>query len=304
VEIADAPATTGEVADGTTPPSPRGNERERSLILLATIVVTAVLGATASASATALLIGVAVVQAAMIFGWVLGSGMPGRIGAILAAAAASGGADGAVAAWPTSALSPLLATLGLALPVLFVHQLTRGVVRARVVESLSASAALVVSVVALTGFVQLRHEFEGRSMALAAILTVGIALAVGQLTDLVWSRPRLDPAVPRGLVGLVIATIAGAAIGGWLLRDSTVFSRERGVLLSAGVALLAALVSVGTSFVAHGLTVASAVDAAVDDRSEFAVVHPSRPLRRPLPLAIIPFALAAPAAYVLFLSVG
>ena len=275
-------------------------EFDRTRVLLAAAVVTAVLAAAASADDRhVLLAAIAVVQAALILGWVFGSGMPGRIGAVLIAVAAAAGADVAVNAWPTSALSPLLAPLGLGILVMFIHQLTRGVVRARVVESLSGVATVLVAAIALTAFAQLRNEFEGRSMAIAAVLASGGAVAIGLLADLVWSRPRFDPEVPRGLLSVVVGGAAGAAVGGWVLRDSDQLTTSHAVLICAGLAVLSVLVSVGTAFIGYGLGEAPAAPS-----SEFAVVHRPRPVLRPLPEAIIPIALVAPAAYVLFLSVS
>ena len=105
------------------------------------IVVGVALAWTARSGATQLLVAIAAVQALLAFGWSLGlrPARPHR-GAIVIAALAAAGADVAVSIWPHSRLSPLLAVLGLAMPVLLVHQLMRGVGRVRVVESLGSIA--------------------------------------------------------------------------------------------------------------------------------------------------------------------
>ena len=202
-------------------------------------------------------------------------------------AAAMGSADVVVAHWPRSALSPMLATFGLAIPAMFIHQLTRGVVRTRVVESLAGIALIMVIGVSLTGYLVLRHEFDAPIVTVAAIGSAGVAVAVSYLVDFVWARPHFDPAVRRGLTGVVLAIAAAAGVAFALLRDRPEFTVGKGALLCAAIGALAALVSVGTSFVAYGLR---------DQDS-------GRRLR-PLPIGLAPLCLVAPVAYLLFLSTG
>ena len=215
--------------------------------------------------------------------------MPGRIGAVLIGGAATAAADVAVSHWPHSQLSPLLGILGLAVPAMFAHQLIRGVVRARVVESLSGIAMIIVAVIALPSLLQLRHELGGGHMVAAAALSSGVAVAVGLLVDLVWSRPRFDPDVPRGLTGVVLGTAAGAAVGVYLVRHLSQFSTERAVLYCAGIAAASALVGVATSLISYSSPLTGPV------------ARPAR-LLRPVALALLPIMLVAPGAYVLFLN--
>src|SRR5690242_12782368 len=95
------------------------------------IVVGAALGVTARLSALDLLIGLAAVQAATAFAVVYGFGLPGRKGTVVLAALAAAGADVVVSVWPHSRLGTLLPVLGLAVPLLIVHQLVRGAARLR-----------------------------------------------------------------------------------------------------------------------------------------------------------------------------
>ncbi len=101
--------------------------------------------------------------------------------------------------WPHGRLGTLLAVLGLALPVMFVHQLARGAARVQVVSSLSAVAVLVLAEVSLPALLQLRHEFGagalGGRVVATAVAAVAGALVVGCLVDLVMPAPRFDPAV-------------------------------------------------------------------------------------------------------------
>ncbi len=270
--------------------------------IIATLA-TAVLAVGAGIGPGALIAGVALLQAALVVGGVLATGLPGRWGGLVIAGAAAGGADVAVAAWPTSALSPLLAVLGLATPVMFIHQLARGVVRARVVESLSAIALLVVAAVALTAYVQLRNEYGGRAMVLGSVLAIGAALVAGALADLVWCRPRLDPQVNRGTPALVVGLAVGAAAAWLILRGhagaTAGLHGTRAAALGAGLGVLTAFLSAATGFATHGLV----VDAATQP-SDFAVVHQPVPWLRPALMALVPIALLAPVAYALALALG
>ena len=116
----------------------------------------------ANAGPGQLVLGVAIVQGVLIVAWVFGTDMPGRIGALIIAVLAAVASDAVMSAWPHSQLGPLIGVLGLAVPAMFVHQLARGVVRSRVVESLSAVAVVVVATVALSALIQLRHETDAR----------------------------------------------------------------------------------------------------------------------------------------------
>ena len=177
--------------------------------------------------------------------------MPGRLGAIIIGAGTAAATDFAVMHWPHSALSPMLGILGLAVPVMFAHQLIRGVIRSRVVESLSGIALMIAAVVALPALVQLRHEAGGGHMVAATTLAGGVAVALGLLVDLVWSRPRFDPDVARGLSGVVLGTVAGAAIGAYLLRNQPQFTTAQAILYCAGIAAVSALVGVAASLVVY-----------------------------------------------------
>ncbi len=274
------------------PPVTGLRESSGTRALLVAVLAAAGLAAGAASGQVALTVAIAVVQVALIFGWVLGTSMPGRIGGLLIALGGAAAADVVVLVWPRSALSPLLPVLGVAIPALFVHQLTRGVVRARVVESLSDIVLVLLAVVALPAYLQLEHEFQGSLLASGALLAGGTAVAVGYLADLVWSRPRFDPAVPRGLTAAVLSVIAGAAAGAIRLRDVLTVDATHAVLLAAGIAALSALVAVAVSFMIIQ------APSATSGRSSRAA------LLTPLPAALLPFAFVAPAAYVICLSVG
>ncbi len=272
---------------------------DAELGLLVTLAAAVVLGgglaAAARAGATPLLAGVAVVQFVLAVSWVFGTQLPGRKGAVVLAALAAAGADVAVSVWPHGKLGPLLAVLGLAVPVLFVHQLTRGAARVQVVSSMSAVAALVLGEVALPALLQLRHEFgtggvDGLAgkVAAAAVAAIAGAVVIGCLVDLLLPAPRFDPEVPRGLLGLIAAAGLGGALGYLLLRHQTDFIGGRSVFVGAALGALAGLIAIAMAFVLHS------------------TVPPERGVGRrvrPLLGAVAPLAVLAPAAFLLCLAI-
>ena len=269
---------------------------ESELGLVTTLLVGAVLGVglvvAARIGATALLVGVAVVQALLGVSWVFGTQVPGRKGAVALAALAAGGADVAASVWPHGKLGPLLAVLGLALPLMFVHQLTRGAARVQVVSSMSAVGMLVLAEVAAAAALQLRHEFGpgavGGRVAAAALAAVAGAVVVGCLVDLVLPAPRFDPAVPRGLLGLVAAAGLGGSLGYLMLRGQADFPGGRSAFVGASLGALTGFVAIATAFVLHSTE-----------------PPPSALARRLRPVlsAALPLAVLAPAAFLLCLAI-
>ena len=83
-----------------------------------------------------------------------------------------------------------------------------------------------------------------------ALLAVGAALVVGHLVDLVLPRPQLADGVPRGLVGAVLAVLAGAAVAvlaAGLVGD--VLDERRALVHGAVVSGVAALTGLVASYV-------------------------------------------------------
>src|SRR5919198_3421634 len=70
-----------------------------------------------------------VLQALLVLAWLVGTGLPGRIGGLLIGAGVAGVADLVLYARGKASLAGLLGVLALAVPALLVHQLSRGVVR-------------------------------------------------------------------------------------------------------------------------------------------------------------------------------
>lgn len=212
------------------------------------VVLAGVLAVGASVGPVLTLVGVAVVQAVLVPCWVLGNGIPGRIGAITLGLLAAAGADAAVMHWHESGYSPVLGVLGVAIPLMFAHQLTRGVVRTRVVESLAGIAVLVVAAVSAAGLVVLRYEADGRTIALAVSLALGVALLVAHLTDAVLPSPRFDPSMDRGLPAVVLGVVAGGVAGYLVSRNLIDFAGGRSAFVGAAIGAVACLLSIGASF--------------------------------------------------------
>ncbi len=246
----------------------------------------------ARVGATPLLVMVAVVQAALTLTYVLGTSLPGRWGAVVLAAAAAAVADVSVSVWPHGRLGVLIATFGLAIPAMFVHQLTRGAARVRLVASMSAIAVLLFAVIALAALPQLRHEFGGADHAgrvvAAALATVSAALVAGYLADLVLPVPRIDPQVARGVVALIVALGAGTLTGYLLLRAEPGFGDGRSVFVAVVLAAVATLISVAAGF--------AFADA---PRPRTALGRAARPMAA----ALLPFAVLAPVVFLMCVAI-
>jgi hypothetical protein len=270
--------------------------REIDLSLVSTVAAAVVVGVglvlTARAGALALLIAIAAVQALLAAAWVFGASVPGRKGALVLAAMAAAAADVTVSVWPHGRLGTLLAVLGLALPVMFVHQLTRGAARVQVVASMSAVALLILGEVSLPALLQLRHEFSadalgGRVSAAVAAALAG-ALVVGCFVDMIMPAPRFDPAVPRGLLALVASAGLGGSLGYLMLRRQDEFEAGRSVFVGAALGALAGLLAIATAFVLYS------------------VPEPAGRIGRRLRPAlsvVLPIGLLAPVAFLLCLAI-
>jgi hypothetical protein len=232
----------------------------------------------------------------LIGSWVLGTGLPGRIGGIVLGLAAAGATDAVVSRWHDQGYGPVLGVLGVAIPVMFVHQLTRGVVRSRVVESLADITVLLVAVTAIAGFLLLRHQANGdvTTPAMLGALTVGLVLA--HLTDLALPALRFDPEVNRGLPAVVVG-LAGGGVVGLLALDRVIdFAGGRGAFAGAAVAAVGCLLSIGAAFAGHHSTLS---DASLVSDDDVLARRPGVVALQPVAAVLMTFALAGPAAYVL-----
>ncbi|MDP9091585.1 MAG: hypothetical protein M3N95_01195 [Actinomycetota bacterium] len=270
-------------------------EPEVELNLLGSLAVVLVVGVglvfAARAGALALLIAVAVVQALLAVAWIFATSMPGRIGGLFVAAGAAAGSDLAVSIWPHSRLETLLAVFALAIPLMFVHQLSRGAARVRIVESLSGVAMLVAAVTAVPALLQLRHEFAPSSAG--AHVVAGVteaaagALIVGYLVDMIMPAPRFDAAIGRGLLAVVAAAGLGGSVGHLAITGGAQFHGARGAFIGAALGALVGLLAVAVAFVEFASPPAGGLALRA----------------RPVLSALLPLSLIAPIAFLLCLAI-
>lgn len=212
----------------------------------------AILWAGAASGTVGLAVAVAVAQAALAVSWVLATSLPGRVGAVVIGLAAAAASDATVLRWYEHGYESALSVLGLALPVMFCHQLMRGVVRNRVVESLSGLAILLLGICSASGLLLLIRQGEGRHQVMGVVAAICAAVLVSCVIDAVLARPRFDPTVNRGLLGLIAGVLAGAAAGYLPLRTVADLTGQRALAAAALTAAVACLLSVGASFTAAG----------------------------------------------------
>jgi hypothetical protein len=188
---------------------------------------------------------VLVLQLGLVLSWVLVTGIQGFAGSLAVGAGAAVAADLALVLPERPELGDLLAVFGVGFLALVLQQMVRRP-RTELVASLAGSAMMLVAVAALGGLLILERTGSGADRALVALLAVGVALVVGHVVDLVLPRPQLADGVPRGLAGLVLGVVAGAAVAVGAARLVDVLD-DVGALVhgaaAGGVAALSALVA-------------------------------------------------------------
>jgi hypothetical protein len=248
------------------------------------LVVVAVAGVTAlslTQGETGRLVAVAVLQLALVAGWVVATGIRGRLGSLALGVAAAAGADLALLLPDRPQLDGLLAVLGLGFLAAVVHQMARPSPRIYLVASLAGVVLLLCSVSSLAVLLGVGRLDDGERALVTAVLAVGAALLVGHLVDLVLPRPQLAAGVPRGLLALVLAVAAAVVVA--LVRRTGGALLDTLSALTYGAALggVAALMALGASYVVAERRGAS--------------------WALPVVQAVLPLAAAAPVAYALAL---
>ncbi|NEK87530.1 hypothetical protein GCU60_17450 [Blastococcus saxobsidens] len=188
---------------------------------------------------------VLVLQLALVLSWVLVARMRGFTASLTVGTAAAVAADLVLVLPQRPVLGGLLAVLGVGFLAAVLQQMLRSP-RHALVDSLAGAALLLTAVGALAALLVLGTSDEGRLVLVA--LAAGVSLAVGHLVDRVLPRPRVADGVPRGLVGLVLAVLAGAGVA-FAARDLADLGMLRALLLGAVVAGVVALVAVAASYV-------------------------------------------------------
>jgi hypothetical protein len=121
--------------------------------------------------------------------------------------------------------------------------------RQELVASLAGAALLLAVTGALATLLLLGRTDAGHGRALVALLAVGAALVVGHLVDLVLPRPRLADGVPRGLAGLVMAVLAGAAVAFLGREASGMVDAVAALIYGAALGGVAAMMALVGSYV-------------------------------------------------------
>jgi hypothetical protein len=199
---------------------------------------------------------VLVLQLGLVLCWVLVTGAQGFAGSVAVGAGAAVAADLALVLPEDAELGDLLAVVGVGFLAVVVQQMFRRS-RADLVASLSLSALMLVAVASLAALLLLGRTDAGSERALVALVAVGAALVVGHVVDLVLPLPRLADGVPRGLLGAVLAVLAGAAaaaLAAGLVGD--VLDTQRALVHGAVVSGVAALTALVTSYVVVEATAA------------------------------------------------
>ena len=224
---------------------------------LAVVVVALLAGLPAVLGDVGALAAVLVLQLGLVLSWVLATGVQGFAASLTVGTAAAVAADLALVLPGRPALGGLLAVLGVGFLAAVLQQMLRSP-RRDLVDSLAGSAVLLTAVAALGAVLLLERSGEGPLVVTG--LVVGAALVVGHLADAVLPRPQLAPGVPRGLTGMVLAVLAGAATA-WAVRTVVDLGMLRALLAGAVIAGVVALAGVAGSFLAVETTAEGRVDA-------------------------------------------
>ncbi|MCW2683340.1 MAG: conserved rane protein of unknown function [Blastococcus sp.] len=155
---------------------------------------------------------VLVLQLGLVLAWVLATGIQGFVGSLAVGVAAAVAADLVLVLPGRPELGGLLAVFGVGFLAAVLQQMFRRP-RPDLVASLAGSVLLVCVVAALAVLLLVGRSPSGSGRALVALLAIGAAMVVGHLVDLLLPRPQLAAGVPRGLLALVLAVAAGAAVG-------------------------------------------------------------------------------------------
>lgn len=271
-------------------PTSRLTAREHHLpaAAFAVVAVALLVGLPEVLDQTGRLAAVLVLQLGLVLCWVLVTGVQGFAGSLAVGAGAAVAADLALVLPADPELGELLAVLGVGFLAAVLQQMLRRP-RHELVASLAGSVLLLVAVASLAALLLLGRTDAGAERALVALVAVGAALVVGHLVDVVLPRPQLADGVPRGLVGVVLAVVAGA--GAAVLAAGTGEALDAGRALVHGVVIggVAALTGLVASYVVVEATPGADDDAAGDQRLSrwvLPVVQVALPIAACAPVAL------------------
>jgi hypothetical protein len=230
---------------------------------------------------------VLVVQLGLALSWVLATGIQGFAGSLAVGAAAAVAADLALVLPDRHTLGGLLVVFGVGFIAVVLQQMFRRS-RPELVASLSGGVLLFSAIGALAALLLLGRGPDGSGRALVVLLAVGAALVAGHLVDVVLPRPQVAPGVPRGLPGLAVAVLVGAAVtflGRGLAEPA---GGPEALAYGAVLGLVAGLMGLAASYVVVELTAADRPGPGDEATSPWilAVVQAALPLAACAPVAL------------------
>jgi hypothetical protein len=189
-----------------------------------------------------------VLQLGLVLVWVLVTGIQGFAGSLTVGAAAAVAADLVLVLPARPAMGGLLAVFGVGFLAAVLQQMLRRP-RHDLVASLAGASFLLAVTGALATLLLLGRTEAGHGRALIALLAVGVALVAGHLVDLVFPRPPLADGVPCGLLGLVVALLAGAVVTFLGREVSGTIDALAAVIYGAVLGGMAGMVSLVASYI-------------------------------------------------------
>ena len=231
-------------------PTSRLTAREHHLpaAAFAVVAVALLVGLPEVLGQTGRLAAVLVLQLGLVLCWVLVTGAQGFAGSLAVGAGAAVAADLALVLPEEPELGDLLAVIGVGFLAAVLQQMSRRS-RSELVASLSLSVLMLVAVASLAALLLLGRTDAGAERALVALVAIGAALVVGHLVDVVLPRPQQADGVPRGLIGVVLAVLAGAGAAFLAAGTGDALAGERALVHGAVVAGVAALTALVASYV-------------------------------------------------------
>lgn len=228
-------------------------------------------------------------QLGLVVAWVLTTGIQGFAGSLAVGSAAAVAADLALTLPARGPVGGLLVVFGVGFLAAVLQQMLRRP-RHDLVASLSGVVLLVCAVSALAALMLVGRPPAGGHRGVVVLLAIGAALVAGHLVDLLLPRPQLAPGVPRGLPGLVVSVLVGAAVA-FLGRG---LGEPPGALASLGSGAVLGLVAGLTALAASYLVVEASAHGGAAAGSPWspAVLQAVLPLAACAPVAVALLAVA------------